>query len=72
MANGKKNKKKQSICHGLAIVFCNINVLEPWLIMANDSKNTIRSKGAENIWKHCQNINGDLYMYISIYKIQSY
>ena len=56
-------KKMQSICHGLAIVFGNIILLEPWLIMANDSKNTIRSKGAENIWKHCQNINGDLYVY---------
>ena len=40
--------------------FRNIIFLEPWLILANDSKNTIRSKGAENIWKHCQNINGDL------------
>ena len=58
-------KKIQSICHGLTIVFCNIILLEPWLIMANDSKNTIRSKGAENIWKHCQNINGDFYSLMS-------
>ncbi len=49
-------KKIQSICHGLAIVFVNIILLEPWLILANDSKNTIRSNGAENIWNHCENI----------------